>query len=151
MTVHVWDDHGFSSSISSSLMVGAGNHAANGSVTLTAPPNTSSGSVVTLVIEVYSPRISDSNYVILRLSIISWDRQTEPLWVIFLVCFIVTTILICVTLFKNFPSRSCQGYYNLGDNCRHLMSTSDCGYSTIMICVLITFSVLFLFCMFLYR
>lgn len=44
---------------------------AQGTVTLTAPPNTESGTDVTLTIEAEDPESSDSNYVALRFTVMT--------------------------------------------------------------------------------
>ncbi|XP_077102695.1 von Willebrand factor A domain-containing protein 7 [Siphateles boraxobius] len=61
-------DRGFTVSFPSSLSMGTEGRA-QGTVTLTAPSNTKSGSDVTLTIEAEDPESSDSNYVALRFSV----------------------------------------------------------------------------------
>ncbi|XP_034148968.1 von Willebrand factor A domain-containing protein 7-like isoform X2 [Esox lucius] len=69
LTIRASNDRGFSSSFPSTLALVTGG--ANGTVTLTAPPNTPSGKDVTLTIEAESPGATDTNYAVLRLSVVS--------------------------------------------------------------------------------
>ncbi|KAK7166072.1 hypothetical protein R3I93_005988 [Phoxinus phoxinus] len=69
-TIRARTDRGFSVSFPSSLNVGT-EGSAQGTVTLTAPPNTQSGTDVTLTIEAEDPESSDSNYVALRFSVMT--------------------------------------------------------------------------------
>ncbi|XP_050960926.1 von Willebrand factor A domain-containing protein 7-like, partial [Labeo rohita] len=67
-TIRARTDQGFSVSFPSSLTLGTGG-SAQGSVTLTAPSNTESGTDVTLTIEAEAPGSTDLNYVTLRLTV----------------------------------------------------------------------------------
>ncbi|CAM4483557.1 unnamed protein product [Leuciscus chuanchicus] len=69
-TIRARTDRGFSVSFPSSLNVGT-EGSAQGTVTLTAPSNTKSGTDVTLTIEAEDPESSDSNYVALRFSVMT--------------------------------------------------------------------------------
>ncbi|CAM4483475.1 unnamed protein product [Leuciscus chuanchicus] len=69
-TIRARTDCGFSVSFPSSLNVGT-EGSAQGTVTLTAPSNTKSGTDVTLTIEAEDPESSDSNYVALRFSVMT--------------------------------------------------------------------------------
>ncbi len=60
----------FRSTYPTSLFLEAGN-SANGTVTLSAPLNTPSGTDVTLTIEAEAPGGQDTNYVVLRFSIVN--------------------------------------------------------------------------------
>ncbi|KAG7265721.1 hypothetical protein CRUP_024657, partial [Coryphaenoides rupestris] len=53
------------------LLVLADDGSANGTVTLTAPPSTPTGTAVTLTIQAQSPGATDTNYVVLRMSIVA--------------------------------------------------------------------------------
>ncbi|XP_047463491.1 von Willebrand factor A domain-containing protein 7-like [Mugil cephalus] len=69
-TIQVTNDQGFNSTSPSSLAVEDGS-SANGTVTITAPPNTLSGTDVTLTIEAEAPGGTDTNYVVMRLTVLS--------------------------------------------------------------------------------
>ncbi|XP_010903895.2 von Willebrand factor A domain-containing protein 7-like [Esox lucius] len=69
LTIRASNDRGFSSSFPSTLALVTGG--ANGTVNLTAPPNTPSGTDVTLTIEAESPGATNTNYALLRLSVVS--------------------------------------------------------------------------------
>lgn len=70
-TVRATNDRGFTSSFPASVSIVTGEGAANGTVTLTAPSSTPSGTDVTLTIEAESAGAADLNYAILRLSVVS--------------------------------------------------------------------------------
>ncbi|XP_073699142.1 von Willebrand factor A domain-containing protein 7-like [Garra rufa] len=67
-TIRARTDQGFSMSFSSSLILGPGG-SAQGSVTLTAPSDTESGTDVTLTIEAEAPGSTDLNYITLRFTV----------------------------------------------------------------------------------
>ncbi|XP_071195901.1 von Willebrand factor A domain-containing protein 7-like isoform X2 [Salvelinus alpinus] len=69
-TIRATNDRGFTSTSPTNLMLVTG-VSANGTVTLTAPANTASGTDVTLTIEAESPGATDTNYAVLRLSVVS--------------------------------------------------------------------------------
>ncbi|ROI47898.1 von Willebrand factor A domain-containing protein 7 [Anabarilius grahami] len=69
-TTRAWTDRGFSVSFPSSLNIGT-EGSAQGTVTLTAPSDTESGTDVTLTIEAEDPGTGDSNYVALRFSVMT--------------------------------------------------------------------------------
>ena len=66
--IQATNNQGFRSSSPPSLFVETGG-SANGTVTLTVPADTPSGSDVTLTIEAQAPGTVDTNYAVLRLSI----------------------------------------------------------------------------------
>nr|XP_046266993.1 von Willebrand factor A domain-containing protein 7-like [Scatophagus argus] len=68
--IRATNDQGFSSTFPSSLFLGTGGNA-NGTVNLTAPLNTTSGTDVTLTIEAEAPGGTDSNYVVLRITVLN--------------------------------------------------------------------------------
>ncbi|XP_041809022.1 von Willebrand factor A domain-containing protein 7-like [Chelmon rostratus] len=77
-TIRATNNRGFSSVFPTSLSVEAGN-STNGTVTLSAPLNTPSGTDVTLTIEAEAPGGKDTNYVVLRFSIINTVTDfTQP-------------------------------------------------------------------------
>lgn len=67
ITIRATNNRGFDSTYPSSLIIESGN-STNGTVTLSAPLNTPSGSDVTLTIEAETPK-GDSNYVVQRFSV----------------------------------------------------------------------------------
>ncbi|KAM6986816.1 von Willebrand factor A domain-containing protein 7-like [Aplochiton taeniatus] len=67
-TIRATNDRGFSSYSPTSLLLVSGG-VASGTVTLTAPSDTVSGSDVTLTIEAEAPGATDTNYAVLRLSV----------------------------------------------------------------------------------
>ncbi|XP_056141253.1 von Willebrand factor A domain-containing protein 7-like [Lampris incognitus] len=69
-SIRATNDRSFDSTFPTSLMV-PGVGSANGTVTLTAPLNTPSGSDVTLTIEAEAPGATDTNYVVMRISIVN--------------------------------------------------------------------------------
>lgn len=69
-TIQVTDDRGFISDFPPSLVLADGG-SASGTVTLSAPLNTPSGSDVTLTIEAEAPGGADTNYVVQRFSIVN--------------------------------------------------------------------------------
>ncbi|XP_031664335.1 von Willebrand factor A domain-containing protein 7 isoform X2 [Oncorhynchus kisutch] len=69
-TIRATNDRGFPSSSPTDLTLVTG-VSANGTVTLTAPANTVSGTDVTLTIEAESPGATDTNYAVLRLTVVS--------------------------------------------------------------------------------
>ncbi|KAF7648533.1 hypothetical protein LDENG_00155710 [Lucifuga dentata] len=68
-SIRATNDRRFTSTSPSTLFVETGG-SANGTVTLTVPENIASGSDVTLTIEAEAPGDTDTNYVVLRLSVI---------------------------------------------------------------------------------
>ncbi|XP_018547038.1 von Willebrand factor A domain-containing protein 7 isoform X2 [Lates calcarifer] len=68
-SIQATNDQGFTSTSPSSLSLGTGGHA-NGIVTITAPPETPSGTDVTLTIEADAPGGTDTNYVVLRFTVL---------------------------------------------------------------------------------
>ncbi|XP_064859717.1 von Willebrand factor A domain-containing protein 7 [Oncorhynchus nerka] len=77
-TVRATNDRGFTSSFPASVSIVTGEGAANGTVTLTAPASTPSGTDVTLTIEAESAGAADLNYAILRLSVVSKVTDFSP-------------------------------------------------------------------------
>uniref|UniRef100_UPI001EAE9DBE uncharacterized protein LOC124028954 n=1 Tax=Oncorhynchus gorbuscha TaxID=8017 RepID=UPI001EAE9DBE len=77
-TVRATNDRGFTSSFPASVSIVTGEGVANGTVTLTAPASTPSGTDVTLTIEAESAGAADLNYVILRLSVVSKMTDFTP-------------------------------------------------------------------------
>lgn len=69
-TVRARNDRGFVSSFPSSVTLEAGGRA-EGTVTLTAPSDTPSGTDVTLTIEAEAPGATDSNYVVMSFAVAS--------------------------------------------------------------------------------
>ncbi|KAJ7997393.1 hypothetical protein DPEC_G00228520 [Dallia pectoralis] len=81
-TIRANNDRGFFSSFP--LTLALVNGSANGTVILTAPLNTASGTDVTLTIEAESPGATDTNYAIRRLSVVSMVTDfTSPLCEVF--------------------------------------------------------------------
>ncbi|XP_062262987.1 von Willebrand factor A domain-containing protein 7-like [Platichthys flesus] len=77
-TIQATNDQGFTLSFPSTLPLTAGSRA-NGTVNITAPAGTASGTDVTLTIEVNAPGGTDANYVVLRLTVlIPVTDFTEP-------------------------------------------------------------------------
>lgn len=70
LTIRATNSRLFDSTFPASLYVEAGN-STNGSVTLSVPINTPSGTDVTLTIEAEAPGSGDTNYVVLRSSIVN--------------------------------------------------------------------------------
>ena len=68
-TIRATNDRGFTSTFPSSLVLDTGG-SANGTVNLTAPVTTTSGTDVTLTIEAESPGGADTNYLVLRLAVL---------------------------------------------------------------------------------
>ncbi|XP_023272394.1 von Willebrand factor A domain-containing protein 7-like [Seriola lalandi dorsalis] len=68
-SIQATNDQGFMSTFPSSLSLETG-RSANGTVNLTAPSNTSSGTDVTLTIEANAPGGNDTNYVVLRFTVL---------------------------------------------------------------------------------
>ncbi len=68
-SIRATNDQGFTSTFPSSLSLETGG-SANGTVTLTAPLNTTSGTDVTLTIEAEAPGGTDTNYVVLRFTVL---------------------------------------------------------------------------------
>ncbi|KAM4547208.1 von Willebrand factor A domain-containing protein 7-like [Fundulus diaphanus] len=78
VTIRAFNSGGFESTFPTILLLEGGN-STNGTVTLSAPMNTPSGSDVILTIEAESPDGTDSNYIMLRFSIInSFNDFTHP-------------------------------------------------------------------------
>ncbi|KAM4726269.1 von Willebrand factor A domain-containing protein 7-like [Anableps anableps] len=76
-TIQATNDQGFTASFPSSLLIGAGG-SANGTVNITAPTNTPSGTGVTLTIEAVAPGGADSNYDVLRLTVLPKVTDFSP-------------------------------------------------------------------------
>ncbi|KAM4547258.1 von Willebrand factor A domain-containing protein 7-like [Fundulus diaphanus] len=77
-TIQATNDKGFTSSFPPSLSLNAGG-SANATVNITAPANTPSGTVVTLTIEAVAPEGADTNYAVLRLSVLTTVTDfTQP-------------------------------------------------------------------------
>ncbi|XP_018547037.1 von Willebrand factor A domain-containing protein 7 [Lates calcarifer] len=68
-SIQATNDQGFTSTSPSSLSLGTGGRA-NGTVNITAPPETPSGTDVTLTIEADAPGGTDTNYVVLRFTVL---------------------------------------------------------------------------------
>lgn len=69
ISIQATNDQGFASSFPSSLVLEAGG-SANSTVNLTAPLNTPSGTDVTLTIEAEAPGGADTNYIVLRFTVL---------------------------------------------------------------------------------
>lgn len=69
-TIRARNDRGFIVSNPGSLSVDAGG-SAQGTVTLTAPSNTGSGTDVTLTVEAEAPGATDLNYITLRFTVMA--------------------------------------------------------------------------------
>lgn len=76
-TIRARTDRGFSVSFPSSLNIGT-EGSAQGTVTLTAPSDTKSGTDVTLTIEAEDQGSGDSNYVALRFSVMTKVDVMKP-------------------------------------------------------------------------
>ncbi|KAL2097668.1 hypothetical protein ACEWY4_006875 [Coilia grayii] len=76
-TIRARNNRGFSMSFNTTLTLDAGGRA-EGTVTLTAPPNTLSGTDVTLTIEAEAPGGTDSNYDVLRLIVLAEVSDLHP-------------------------------------------------------------------------
>ncbi|CAK6971423.1 von Willebrand factor A domain-containing protein 7-like [Scomber scombrus] len=77
-SIQATNDQGFTSSSPSSLVLETGG-SANGTVNLTAPVNTASGTDVTLTIEAQAPGGGDTNYVVLRFTVLKTVTDfTQP-------------------------------------------------------------------------
>ncbi|XP_059367578.1 uncharacterized protein LOC132106012 [Carassius carassius] len=70
LNINARNDRGFATVFPSSLYVGSGN-SGNSAVNITAPPNTPSGTQVTLTIEAETSGKSDFNYAVLKLTVVS--------------------------------------------------------------------------------
>lgn len=68
-SIQATNDQGFTSTFPSNLFLEAGG-SANNTVSLTAPLNTPSGTDVTLTIEAVAPGSADTNYVVLRFTVL---------------------------------------------------------------------------------
>ncbi|XP_032390256.1 von Willebrand factor A domain-containing protein 7 isoform X1 [Etheostoma spectabile] len=68
--IQATNDQGFNSTFPSNLILANGG-SANGTVNLTAPSNTLSGTVVTLTVEAVAPGGTDANYVVLRFTVLN--------------------------------------------------------------------------------
>ncbi|XP_071377870.1 von Willebrand factor A domain-containing protein 7-like [Centroberyx affinis] len=88
-TIRATSDQGFDSTSPTSLFLETGG-SANGTVTLTVPLNTPSGSDVTLTIEAEAPGATDTNYAVLRFSIV-----TEVTDIIRPVCQVISVTANC--------------------------------------------------------
>ncbi|KAL1023648.1 hypothetical protein UPYG_G00044010 [Umbra pygmaea] len=75
--INARNDKGFTLKAPESIMVTTGGNA-TGSLTITAPANTESGTDVTLTIEAVAPGSTDSNYAVLRLSVITKVTDFTP-------------------------------------------------------------------------
>ncbi|XP_058242002.1 von Willebrand factor A domain-containing protein 7-like [Hemibagrus wyckioides] len=75
--ISVSNDRNFDTRYNSSITLVSG-VSANGSVTLTVPENTPSGTDVTVTIETEAPNGSDFNYVVLRLSVVAPVKDIIP-------------------------------------------------------------------------
>ena len=69
-TIRATNNRHYDSTFPTSLFLEAGK-SANGTVTLSAPRNTPSGTDITLTIEAEAPGGGDTNYVVLRISVIN--------------------------------------------------------------------------------
>ena len=69
-SIQVTDDRGFVTAFPARLELAAGGEA-NGTVTLSAPLNTPSGSDVTLTIQAEAPGGADANYAVERYSVVN--------------------------------------------------------------------------------
>ncbi|TKS82851.1 von Willebrand factor A domain-containing protein 7 [Collichthys lucidus] len=69
-SIQATNDQGFTSNFPSTLSLVLGG-SANGTVNLTAPPNTVSGTEVTLTVEAQAPGGTDTNYVVLRFTVLT--------------------------------------------------------------------------------
>ncbi|KAM3601821.1 uncharacterized protein V6R79_019411 [Siganus canaliculatus] len=78
VTIQATNNRGFDSTFPTSLFVEAGG-GSNGTVTLSAPLNTPSGTDITLTLEAVAPGGNDTNYVVQRFSIVNTVTDfTEP-------------------------------------------------------------------------
>ncbi|XP_030643649.1 von Willebrand factor A domain-containing protein 7-like [Chanos chanos] len=77
LTIRARNDRGFAITLPESLTLDSAG-SANGTVTLTAPSDTPSGTDVTLTIEVDAPGASDSNFAVLRLSVVARVTDVTP-------------------------------------------------------------------------
>uniref|UniRef100_A0A3Q1J284 VWFA domain-containing protein n=2 Tax=Anabas testudineus TaxID=64144 RepID=A0A3Q1J284_ANATE len=68
-SIQATNDQGFTSTVPSSLPLETGG-SANGTVNITAPTSTTSGTVVTLTIQAVAPGATDTNYVVLRFTVL---------------------------------------------------------------------------------
>ena len=69
-TIQATNDQGFASSFPR-LLPRDGTGSANGTVTLRAPPTTPTGTAVTLTLQARAPGGNDTNYLVLRFSIVT--------------------------------------------------------------------------------
>ncbi|XP_070773357.1 von Willebrand factor A domain-containing protein 7-like [Enoplosus armatus] len=77
-SIQATNDQGFTSTFPSSLLLETGG-SANGTVNLTAPLNTPSGTDVTLTVEAEAPGGADTNYVVLRFTVFTTVTDfTQP-------------------------------------------------------------------------
>nr|XP_020444775.1 von Willebrand factor A domain-containing protein 7-like [Monopterus albus] len=86
--IQVTNDQGFSLTFPSSLSLEAGG-SAYGIVTITAPPDTTSGTSVTLTIGAEAPGGADTNYAVLRLTVQTTETVTQP------VCLLLSLLSNC--------------------------------------------------------
>ena len=89
-TIRATNNRRFSSTSPSSLILETGK-SSNGTVTISAPRNTPSGTDVTLTIEAVAPGGVDTNYVVLRFSIV--NPVIIPLKILLTLCFTVLLFL----------------------------------------------------------
>ncbi|KAL1023649.1 hypothetical protein UPYG_G00044030 [Umbra pygmaea] len=75
--INARNDKGFPLKAPESIMVTTGGNA-TGTLTITAPANTESGTDVTLTIEAVAPGSTDSNYAVLRLSVVTKVTDFTP-------------------------------------------------------------------------
>ncbi|XP_034146853.1 uncharacterized protein LOC117594097 [Esox lucius] len=71
------NDKDFTMNYPTSVMVGTGGNA-TANLTITAPANTESGTDITLTVEAVAPGSVDSNYVVLRLSVVTKVTDFTP-------------------------------------------------------------------------
>lgn len=92
-TVRATNSRLFDATYPTSLALKAGG-SANGTVTITAPVNTTSGTDVTLTIEVEAPGGEDTNYAVLRFSVINLVKLLTPsVQTLYYVAVLITIIL----------------------------------------------------------
>ncbi|XP_029986618.1 von Willebrand factor A domain-containing protein 7-like isoform X1 [Sphaeramia orbicularis] len=77
VNIQAVNDQGFTSTFPSTLVLESGD-SANGTVNITAPVNTTSGTEVTLTIEAQTSDGSDANYVVLSLSVLKTVTDFTP-------------------------------------------------------------------------
>lgn len=70
LTIQATNSQSFDSTFPTTLFLESGN-STNGTVTLSAPLNTQSGTDVTLTIEAEAPGGADTNYIVLRFTVVN--------------------------------------------------------------------------------